>query len=129
VSREDNVAIIRRIWADPLGQIPHLVAEDLDYRAMEGAPDDVGVMHGRDAYTRYLTDWYETFEGFHTELVEAEAIDDDRVLVVGRISGKARASGIDTDLTFAAVYTLRDGLIVRGREYESKEAALAAVSP
>jgi ketosteroid isomerase-like protein len=45
---------------------------------------------------------------------------------VTRISGRAKLSGVETDLTYAAVYTIRDGKIARGREYWTKEQALEA---
>jgi ketosteroid isomerase-like protein len=130
VSREDNVEIARRAWGNPLEDpdVFDVIFEDLDYRAIEGAPDDVGVMHGRDAYVRYLGDWAETFEGFRADLDEAEALDDERVLVVGRISGRARGSGVETEQRLAVVYTVRDGLIVRGREYQTRDEALAAAA-
>lgn len=128
MSREDNVAVVRRAWGDSPDEIFDVISDDLDYRAIEGAPDDVGVMHGREAYVRYLSDWFETFDGFQVDLVEAEAIDEDRVLVVGRISGRARVSGVETSQLLAVVYTVQDGLIVRGREYQTKDEALAAAS-
>jgi ketosteroid isomerase-like protein len=43
-----------------------------------------------------------------------------------RMSGRAKLSGVETDLTFAAVYTIRDGKIARGREYWTREDALEA---
>ncbi len=129
MSAADNVAIVRRAWGDPLqdADVFNVIAEDVDYRAIEGAPDDVGVMHGRDAYIRYLGDWAETFEGFRADLEDAEAIDEERVLVVGRISGRARGSGVETDQRVVVLYTVRDGLIVRGREYATKDEALEAL--
>ena len=30
---------------------------DIEWRAVEGAPDDVGEMHGREALRRYAQDW------------------------------------------------------------------------
>jgi ketosteroid isomerase-like protein len=42
------------------------------------------------------------------------------------MSGRAKLSGVETDLTFAAVYTIRDGKIARGREYWTREEALEA---
>ena len=125
---EDNIAVVRRFWSSPLTELADVVDDDVAYRAIEGAPDDVGVMHGRDALARYLADWAETFADFSTELEEAEAIDDDRVVAVGRAAGRARVSGVETELRVAILYTVRDGRIVRGREYMTKDEALAAAS-
>jgi ketosteroid isomerase-like protein len=121
----DSVEVVRRAWTNPPDF--SVIAQDLNYRAIEGAPDDVGVMRGREAYIRYLADWAETFEGFRSDLEEAEPVDEGRVLVVGRISGRARASGVETEQRVAVVYTVRDGLIVRGREYATKDEALEAL--
>ena len=128
MSAADNVAIVRRAWGNPLedADVFSVISESLDYRAIEGAPDDVGVMHGRDAYIRYLGDWAETFEGFRADLEEAETIDDERVLAIGRISGRARSSGVETAQRVVVLYPVRDGLLVRGREYATKAEALAA---
>ena len=125
---EDNVAVVRRFWSSPLTDLADVVDDDVDYRAVEGAPDDVGVMHGRDALVRYLADWAETFADFTTELDEAEAIGEDHVLALGRVAGRARASGVETELRVAVLYTVRGGRIVRGREYLTKDEALAAAS-
>jgi ketosteroid isomerase-like protein len=46
--------------------------------------------------------------------------------VVFKISGRAKLSGVETDLTYAALYTFRDGKIARGREYWTRDEALEA---
>jgi len=125
---EGNVAVVRRFWSGPPTDLGDVVDDDVDYRAVEGAPDDVGVMHGRDALVRYLADWAETFANFTTSLEEVEAIGDDHVLALGRVAGRARASGVETELRVAVLYTVRDGRIVRGREYLTEDEALAAAS-
>jgi ketosteroid isomerase-like protein len=48
------------------------------------------------------------------------------VLAFGRISGRARGSGVETSQQVVVLYTVRDGLIVRGREYQTRDEALAA---
>jgi ketosteroid isomerase-like protein len=42
-------------------------------------------------------------------------------------AGRAKGSGIETELRYAVVYTLRDGKIVRAREYIDRKQALEAV--
>ena len=103
-------------------------AEDLDHRAMEGAPDDVGPIRGRDAMRRYLADWYETFEDFGFAAEEVIDAGEGRVVAVVRIKGRARASGAPADLVFAVALVVRDGRIVRGREYATREQALRAAA-
>jgi ketosteroid isomerase-like protein len=102
------------------------MADDIDYRAVEGALDDRGPIHGKVAVRAYLDDWVGTFDDFRGELLELIEAGEDKVISVGRISGRAKLSGVETDLTYAAVYTIRDGKIARGREYWTKEQALEA---
>jgi ketosteroid isomerase-like protein len=102
------------------------VADDIDYRAIEGAPDDPGPMHGRDAVRAYAQDWLDMFDEFRSEAVELIDAGEDRVIAVTKISGRAKVSGVETDLTYAALYTIRDGKVARGREYWTKEQALEA---
>jgi ketosteroid isomerase-like protein len=103
------------------------VADDIDYRAVEGAPDDHGPIHGKDALRAYVQDWQGTFDDFTSEPVELIDAGEDNVIAVIRISGRAKLSGVETDLTYAALYTLRDGKIARGREYWTRDEALEAV--
>ena len=100
---------------------------EIDWRAIEGAPDDVGEMRGREAVRRYLQDWVDTFDGLTVVAEELLELDDRRVVAVLRVSGRAKLSGIETELRLAVVYSLRDGKIVRGREYIDREQALEAV--
>jgi ketosteroid isomerase-like protein len=100
--------------------------DDIDYRAIEGAPDDPGPIHGKHAARAYAQDWLDTFDEFVSEPVELIDAGEDNVIAVTRISGRAKLSGVEADLTYAALYTLRDGKVVRGREYWTREEALEA---
>jgi len=128
---QENVEIIRDAAAafnrgDPDSWFESM-ADDIDYRAAEGALDDRGPILGKDALRAYVQDWLGTFDDFRSEPVELIDAGEDRVIAVLRISGRAKQSGVETDLTYAAIYTIRDGKIARGREYWTKEQALEAV--
>jgi ketosteroid isomerase-like protein len=112
---------------DPLGFWYESVwAEDIDHRAIEGAPDDHGPIIGRDAMRAYLAEWYEMFDGFEVAVEDVIDAGDGLVLTVYRISGQAKASGVPVETTLATIWTIRDGKIVRGREYLTKDEALRA---
>jgi ketosteroid isomerase-like protein len=106
----------------------HIWAPDVDHRAIEGAPDDVGPIVGRDAMRAYLADWYEMFPDL--EVLPEEIVDagPERVIVVLHVTGTAKASEVPTELRLAVVYTIRAGRIVRGREYMTKGQALEAAA-
>jgi ketosteroid isomerase-like protein len=101
-------------------------AEDIDYRAVEGAPDDHGPIQGKEAMREYVQDWLDTFDDFRYEPVEITDAGKDMVIVLLRISGRAKLSGVETELNFATLFTSRDGKIVRGREYWTRDEALEA---
>jgi ketosteroid isomerase-like protein len=127
---QENVQIVRDAAAafnrgDVDAWLEYL-ADDIDYRAAEGALDDRGPMHGKDAVRAYMQDWLDMFDNLRTEAVELIDAGEDRVIAVTRISGRAKLSGVETDLTYAALYTIRDGKIAGGREYWTKEQALEA---
>jgi len=100
--------------------------DDIDHRAIEGAIDDRGPIHGREAMRAYVQDWLDTFDDVKTEVVELIDAGGDDVVAVLRVSGRAKQSGIETDLTYAVAYTIRDGKIARGREYRTRAEALEA---
>ena len=100
--------------------------DDIDYRAIEGALDDRGLMHGKDAVRAHYQDWLDTFDDLKAEPLELIDAADEQVVTVLRFGGRAKLSGVESDLTFAVVYTLRDGKIARGREYWTRDEALEA---
>ena len=127
---QENVEIVRdAVVAYNRGDLYTLLAycaDDIDYRAVEGALDDRGPIHGKDAVRAYFQDWLDTFDDLKAEPLELIDAADEQVVTVLRFGGRAKLSGVEADLTFAGVYTLRDGKIARGREYWTKEQALEA---
>jgi ketosteroid isomerase-like protein len=127
---EENVAVVEAalnaLARDGLDALAKYWTDDVDHRAIEGAPDDRGPLHGKDALRAYVQDWYDTFDDLRTELLELIDVGEDKVIAVLRVSGRARLSGVETDLTYAVLYTIRDGKIARGREYGARDEALKA---
>jgi ketosteroid isomerase-like protein len=127
---QENVEVVRRafeafaqVGLDAMGDF---WADDIDYRAIEGALDDRGPMHGKDAVRAHWQDWLDTFDDLKAEPLELIDAADEQVVTVLRFGGRAKQSGVETDLTYANLYTIRDGKIARGREYWTKEQALEA---
>jgi ketosteroid isomerase-like protein len=127
---QENVEVVRQAAAvfnrGDLDTWLAYLADDIDHRAAEGALDDRGPMHGKDAVRAYMQDWLDLFDDLKVEPVELIDAGENKVIAVTRISGRAKQSGVETDLTYAALYTIRDGEIARGREYWTKEQALEA---
>jgi ketosteroid isomerase-like protein len=101
-------------------------ADDVEWRAVEGALDDRGPLHGKEACRAYVQDWLDTFDELTVEPQELIDAGADQVVGVLRLNGRAKLSGIETQLTYAVVYGVRAGKIARGREYATRGDAFEA---
>lgn len=127
---QKNVVLVRRAYDalahEGIDRFMEHFTDDVDYRAVSGAPDDIGPIHGKNAFRAWLKDWFDMFDGFKMELLELIDAGEDRVVWVERFGGRASRSGIQIDLVIGGVFTIRDGKLARGREYATREQALEA---
>jgi ketosteroid isomerase-like protein len=112
---------------DGLGAMAAHWDEEIEWRAIEGAPDDVGEMRGRERVQRYFQEWVDLFDEITNVPEELVELGDGYVLALQHATGRARLSGAETEMRFAVVYLVRDGRIVRGREYMDRAKALDAL--
>jgi len=128
---EENVEVVRRSWEalerGGLDAAAEFWDPDIEWRAVEGALDDIGVFTGRDAMRRYYEDWVSTFDEFRAGPEEIIFASGDRVGAVIHTAGRARGSEGWVQGRYAVVYTVCDGRIVRGREYVTARQAREAV--
>jgi ketosteroid isomerase-like protein len=128
---QENVEVMRtafEAFADRgLDAMAEFWDPDIVWRAAEGAIDDVGEMHGLAAVRRYVQEGFDTFDLLSLVVEELRDVGDDRVLAIQRLKGRAKLSGIEVELRYAGVNTLRDGKVVLVREYLRVEDALKAV--
>ena len=126
---EENLEIVRRSIAayeqGGLDAVAEFWHPDIRWRAMEGALDDAGVIHGPDAMRRYYEQWEEMFEDLRTEIEELIDRGDQAVAVVRGV-GRMKESDAEVDIRYAILYSFLDGKIFKGREYANREAALEA---
>ncbi len=88
-------------------------------------PDLVGVHHGHEAYVRVWKAGLEVSDDYRLE--PEEVIDfGDRVLVAGRQTGRGTSSGIPFDEPLLSLFTLRRGLVVRLKDFATRDTALEA---
>jgi ketosteroid isomerase-like protein len=100
---------------------------DIEWRAIESAADDVGVIRGHDALRHYYEDWIDTLADLRAEIEEVLFEADDHVAVAVRNSGRGRASGAAAEGRYYVACVVRAGRIVSGREYATREQALDGV--
>jgi ketosteroid isomerase-like protein len=81
---------------------------------------------GHEDVLGYIYSLLADFEDWHTE--PEDLIDvGEQVVVSVRATGKGKRSGVPVEITWTSVYSLRDGIIVRIRNYAEKAEALEAV--
>lgn len=120
--------VVRRIHqAVERGESPRALGVFDDGVEYVNPPDAVepGVLRGVDAFERAFATIDETFGGVRIaveQLIDAG----DRVLVLARLSGRGRTSGVGIDIPQGYVWTIRDGRVVRFQWFNDLELARAA---
>ena len=99
---------------------------EITWRAIEGAPDDVGLIHGPERLRRYHTELMELFEDLQVEVRDLRDVGE-RVVARALLSARARSTGMPVEIDFAVVYEMDStGRVVAGREYRTEAEALRA---
>jgi ketosteroid isomerase-like protein len=123
VLRRVSTAFNRRDWDAWLSLLdPDIVYYDDEALAI----DTPTVLRGHDQVLMGIQSFVADLDDFRHEIVEM-ADTGDRVLCVTRWTGTGRSTGIPLELVEPVVYTFRDGLIIEGRVFPDREAALEAV--
>jgi ketosteroid isomerase-like protein len=125
---EQNVEVIRAIYEDWRAGGMALDRFDpeitmVESETMPGVPAAVGI----EAVRRYI----ESFPTYWAEiLIEPEEFIDagERVVVMGRLIGRGRRSGVQVERLWAYVWTLREQRALRMEAYADRAEALRAVA-
>jgi uncharacterized protein len=131
MSRE-NVELVRggyEMFArGELEEVAALFSHDADV-ADAGGLGIAGTAAGRrTGRAGFLQATGEAAEAFDDYTVEAEEFIDagDSVVVVARVSGRGRESGLEMEMRVAHLWTIRDGKVVHGDVYRTADEALEA---
>ncbi len=128
---QENVEIARRWYevatskADLLAAMPRTMAfchPDVEW----SAPEDGTTYRGREGVRRRLEEWLNSFDDYRYEIDRIIDCGDDEVLVKASEVGRGATSGAEVRQTNYELLTIRDGLIVRIREYYDERKALEA---
>ena len=126
---DENVEVVRRA-------IDAVNRGDLDawlgFLSPEVAWESLPLVGFRDVYRgraearEWLEQLLEVSEEAHVEIEEITALSDDRVLIVSRVTGRGRASGVPVERLSWEVSWLADGLITRRQVFWTRDEALEA---
>jgi hypothetical protein len=104
------------------------VAPDIEWRPALGPGGAEGrVYHGRDAYERWLrTELFEVWDEFRAENLEFSEVPGNRILLLGELVVRGKASGLEIRTPFGQIATIRNDLVVRLDAFPDHASALAA---
>jgi len=126
---QENVEIVRRAYEHfrVHGVLPP-DAYDADFvwdMTMFNWPEQQ-TYSGIEGATEFLRDWIDAWEDWELDIEEFRDAGE-KVVTIARQTGRAKATGLPTEMHFAQVWTLRGGKQTRMEMYSSPAAALEAV--
>jgi uncharacterized protein len=126
---EENVEVMRRGYAAfNRGDFDAVVADfarDFEYVAIGVIPGITGVYRGREGFKRFMRTFWGEFDDARSEV--NEFVDaGDQVLVTQTVHGRGKQSGAEGSWTFWILWAVRDGKVVRGQGFTSRDQALEA---
>ena len=90
-------------------------------------PDIAGVYHGHEGVRTYWRNWLSAWSELRFEIQEIVDAGDEVVLLISNQRQWGRHSGLETEFTpYGMVFTFRDGLVVRWRNFPDQRSALEA---
>ena len=123
---QENVEIVRRSFERYTEGTPawELYAEDFQFVNLPDAPWQPSP--GAKGLQEWLDFTNEVAEEWGADLAEIEALDSERVLIIGTLWARFRATGIRDEIPIAQVVTLADQKLTRAESYYTREEALEA---
>jgi ketosteroid isomerase-like protein len=127
----ENVELVRRLFdafnrRDAEAMLAGMHS-DFEWRpSLSPGGIEGNVYRGGDAIRRWLDEVSESWEVMEVHASDHRVIDERRVLVLGRLRIRGRASGVPLEHELAHVWELDDGRARRAVAYPSRAEALAA---
>jgi ketosteroid isomerase-like protein len=134
MSEQENVQLVQRLYAAfGQGDVPTIlamVAEDVDWQNV--APVGSYPWTGQRRNHQQVAQFFATL----AELVEFEEFDPqefiakgDKVVVLGHLKALVRSTRKIADISWAMIWTIQGGKIVKYRNHEDSAAWVAALQP
>lgn len=127
---ERNVALLRNAYEsigregiDSVGPWEELIADDIVIRDRPEAPDPQ-TYRGRAGVLEALASSDESFDEFTMTPLRLEGVGERHVVVVLRMSGRGRGSGVPVEEEIAHLWTVEDGKATTLQVYSDPEHAI-----
>ena len=129
---EENVELIRTAYdAFNRGDFEWLLertSPEIEFNTRAEAPDLPRAIRGKSEIRRLFSEWFVgPWEGgLRQEVERIHDLGDDRVLGLVTFRGRGKGSGIDVEVRYAHIFTLRNGIVTHIEGFLSWERALEA---
>jgi ketosteroid isomerase-like protein len=125
---QENVEVVTRFYAAwSRGELPgptELIDPEIEYVNPTGAVEP-GTRHGLAEFSRAVKQIFEIWDSWQIE-IEALRLAGDQVAVVTRYRARVHGSGADMEARPSALWTLRDGKVVRYAWFHAPDDAFRA---
>jgi len=122
----ENLDLVRSIYA-AIGRGDYGSADwahpEIEYVTVEGP--EPGSVTGRDGMAQAMRSIFSDLHDVRAEAEDYRELDDDRVLVLTRGSGRGKRSGLSISHREAEVFEIHDGKVTRLVVYHDRDRALA----
>jgi ketosteroid isomerase-like protein len=125
--REQAKAVVAALNArdfEALGEMPF--HPDMEFRSVLTAVEGGTTYHGIQGLRQWAQDIDSIFERVHSELIDVREVDDDRAIVIARVTGRARTSGAPFDERRTQIWTWRNGKMWRCEVFTDPREAFKA---
>ena len=121
-----NVALVSSIYAAwARGDFASVGWADSEIEFVITGGPDPGAWKGVRGMAQGWQEWMAAWDGYDVEADEYRELDRERVLVLGRMSGRGKTSGVSVETEFANLFEIRAGTVTRLALYSDRERALA----
>ena len=127
---EENVEIVRSAFAafdgGDMEGVLRLCDEDIVITQPRELPDASREQRGRPGVLEAFAIWPEQWDDYRIEILELAGAPGDKVFASTRTRGRGKQSGIEVEMDFSFVFTIRDAKITEWRLFVQEDQALEA---
>jgi uncharacterized protein len=127
---EENVEIVRNAFAafnrGDIKGVLRLCDEDIVITQPPELPGVSREQHGHRGVLEAFAIWPEQWDDYRTEILRLAAAPGGKVFVATGTRGRGKQSGVEVDMDFSFVFTVRDAKISEWRLFVQEDQALEA---